>query len=235
MKTKTLLFATIAIIVSSCSRGFYNPNAVNNYGTQTQVILSQANFRIVKHVEFVIEINNSHLKRQDVEKSAYAELLRRCNLTGSQALINVSIEEVVRENANIFSVLFAGNIRKVKQYVAARATVIEFIPDNGQGVEKRSTTVSTDSNVGTFQSNNGAANTKQSINNFKPTQRTPNSRECYLVLAYFYKNNSLDASKAGKNYNIKEILKIAKNSSKAHLWEQIKDLDTSSLESYMKK
>lgn len=235
MKTKILLFATIAIIASSCSRGFYNPNAVNNYGTQTQVVLSQANFRIVKHVEFVIEINNSNLKRQDVEKSAYAELLRRCNLTGSQALINVSIEEVVRENANFFSVLFAGNIRKVKQYVAARATVIEFLPDKVQGVEKRSTTVNTDSNVGTIQGNNGTTNTKQSTNNVKQTQRTPNSRECYLVLAYFYKNNALDTQKVSKNYNINEIKKIAKNSSKAHLWEQIKDLDTSSLESYMKK
>lgn len=130
---KVLYLFLVVLVITSCARGFYSPNSVNQFGTQTQVVLDQANFRVVRHLEVVVEINNSNLQRADVEKSAYAELLRRANLTGSQALINVVIEEVRRESSNIFRVLFSG-MPKLKQHVAARATVIEFLDASGNPI-----------------------------------------------------------------------------------------------------
>lgn len=123
----------LTLFVCSCSMGTYVPRNVNNFGVQTNVVLDRANYRIVSNVEVVIDINNDNLKRVDVEKSAYAALLRRANLTGSQALINVVVEEVRRESMNIFRVLFSG-IPHVVQHVAARATIIEFLDDSGNPI-----------------------------------------------------------------------------------------------------
>ncbi len=124
----------VVLLTAGCATGYYAPHNVNQFGTQTQVVLGQANFRVVRHLEVVIDINNTNLKRADVEKSAYAELLRRANLTGSQALINVVIEEVRRESSNVFRVLFSG-IPKVTQHVAARATIIEFLDETGNPIK----------------------------------------------------------------------------------------------------
>lgn len=123
---KIFYLMLVAIVASSCSVGYWVPNARNNFGAQTTVVLDKANFRVVRNIEAVVEVNNTYLKRGDVEKSAYAELLRKANLTGSQVLTNVIVEEVRRENG-IW-------IRKVKQYVAARATVIEFLDDSGNPI-----------------------------------------------------------------------------------------------------
>ena len=126
----------VVVLASSCATGYYAPHNINQFGTQTQVILSEANFRIVRHLEVVIDINNSNLKRADVEKSAYAELVRRANLTGSQALINVVIEEVRRDKLHVFLTLFSGvRVSKITQHVAARGTIIEFLDKNGNPVQ----------------------------------------------------------------------------------------------------
>ena len=125
---KILYLLSVALIATGCATGYYAPRNVNQYGMQTQVVLSQANYRIVRHLEVVIDVNNTNLKRADVEKSAYAELLRRANLTGSQALINVVIEEVRREKHYLWGFF------KVTQHVAARATIIEFLDNSGNPI-----------------------------------------------------------------------------------------------------
>lgn len=133
---KVFYFMLVVVLASSCATGYYAPHNINQFGTQTQVILSEANFRIVRHLEVVIDINNSNLKRADVEKSAYAELIRRANLTGSQALINVVIEEVRRDKLHVFLTLFSGvRVSKITQHVAARGTIIEFLDKNGNPVQ----------------------------------------------------------------------------------------------------
>jgi hypothetical protein len=133
---KVFYFMLVVVLASSCATGYYAPHNINQFGTQTQVILSEANFRIVRHLEVVIDINNSNLKRADVEKSAYAELVRRANLTGSQALINVVIEEVRRDKLYVFLTLFSGvRASKITQHVAARGTIIEFLDKNGNPVQ----------------------------------------------------------------------------------------------------
>lgn len=120
---KKILYSVVAIAIltlASCSTALYVPGT-NNYGFQTRVVLSEANYRIVKNIEVTVEVNNTNLKQEDIEKSAYAELLKEANLTGCQALANVVIEQVIQNGAD------AALLNPGKQYVSARGTVIEFI------------------------------------------------------------------------------------------------------------
>lgn len=208
---KLIIVSIVTLMLSSCAVGTYMPSALNNYGTQTQVVLSGANFRIVRDVEVVIEVDNSNLKRQDVERSAYGELLRQYKLTGSQAFINVSIEEVRRESAGFFRALFVG-VPKVKQYVAARATIIEFLQPNGEPIKSVETpyTKSVESTPVTMVEEPAKQNTK-TVENTSVTkieepakQLTPEEQEQanYYYLAYLYKTGKLNIRKLDKTIAI---------------------------------
>lgn len=126
---KITILLVVAFIATSCSIGTYLPYARNNFGAQSTVVLDKANFRVVRDVEAIVDVNNTRLSRADVASSAYGELLRKAQLTGSQVLINVVIEEVRRESAGFFRLLFG--MPKRVQHVAARATIIEFLDENG--------------------------------------------------------------------------------------------------------
>ena len=126
-KINFILLVAVLGILTSCGVGVYYPYAHNVFGAQTTVHLDKANFRVVRDVEAVVEIKNTNLSRSSVEKSAYGQLLRNARLTGSQVLINVVIEEIRRDNGlNSF------------QYVAARATIIEFLDENGNPTVSKS-------------------------------------------------------------------------------------------------
>ena len=71
-----VVFIIGVLILSSCEVGRYMPRSINMFGAQTQVVLSQANFRVVRDIELVVEINNSHINREEAEKSAFAALMR---------------------------------------------------------------------------------------------------------------------------------------------------------------
>ena len=206
---KIVIFIAATIILSSCAVGTYMPNAYNNYGTQTQVVLDRANFRIVRDVEVVVEVNNSNLKRKDVEQSAYGELLRQYKLTGSQAFINVSIEEVRREKINAFG------FSKRKQYVAARATIIEFLQDNGEPIRSAASPYT--------QTTSTTTNTpiQQSQPQKELTKAEQEAADRYY-LAYLAKTNSLNYYKAGNKYDVKKIKKLASSSTKEELLERSK-------------
>ena len=126
---KISILLLVVFVAASCSIGTYLPYAQNNFGAQSKVVLDKANFRVVRDVEAVVDVNNTRLSRADAASSAYGELLRKAQLTGSQVLINVVIEEVRRETAGFFRLLFG--IPKRVQHVAARATIIEFLDENG--------------------------------------------------------------------------------------------------------
>lgn len=126
---KISILMVVAFIATSCAVGTYHPYARNNFGAQSTVVLDKANFRVVRDVEAIVDVNNTNLSRADVASSAYGELLRKAQLTGSQVLINVVIEEVRRESAGFFRLLFG--MPKRVQHVAARATIIEFLDENG--------------------------------------------------------------------------------------------------------
>lgn len=126
---KFSILLVVALVATSCAVGTYHPYARNNFGAQSTVVLDKANFRVVRDVEAIVDVNNTRLSRADVASSAYGELLRKAQLTGSQVLINVVIEEVRRESAGFFRLLFG--MPKRVQHVAARATIIEFLDENG--------------------------------------------------------------------------------------------------------
>lgn len=126
---KVSILLVVALVATSCAVGTYHPYARNNFGAQSTVVLDKANFRVVRDVEAIVDVNNTNLSRADVASSAYGELLRKAQLTGSQVLINVVIEEVRRESAGFFRLLFG--MPKRVQHVAARATIIEFLDENG--------------------------------------------------------------------------------------------------------
>lgn len=127
---KVSILLVVALIATSCAVGTYYPYARNNFGAQSTVVLDKANFRVVRDVEAIVDVNNTNLSRADVASSAYGELLRKAQLTGSQVLINVVIEEVRRETGGFFRWLFGIPPKRV-QHVAARATIIEFLDENG--------------------------------------------------------------------------------------------------------
>lgn len=219
---KLIIASIVTLMLSSCAVGTYMPSALNNYGTQTQVVLSGANYRIVRDVEVVIEVDNSNLKRKDVERSAYGELLRQYKLTGSQAFINVSIEQVRRESMGFFRALFVG-IPKVKQYVAARATIIEFLQPNGEPIKSVETpyTKTVESTPVTVVKETKQLTAKE--------QEIVN----YNYLAYLYKQGKLNTKKLDKSINLKRIQKLASSDTAEVLSKKMQGYDVS-LEKYKK-
>lgn len=159
---KIFYFVLIAIVATSC-KGIYIPYATNHFGAQSQVVLNQANFRVVRNVEVVVDFDNSNMRRAEAEKSAYGELLREAQLTGSQVLINVVIEEVLRKGSHRH------------QYVGARATIIEFLDEHGNPtVSKSYRPTNTQTTTVTAQpinnSNANVAAQEVEIINTQPTQ-----------------------------------------------------------------
>ena len=235
---KLIIASIVTLMLSSCAVGTYMPGALNNYGTQTQVVLSGANFRIVRDVEVVIEVDNSNLKRQDVERSAYGELLRQYKLTGSQAFINVSIEEVRRESMGFFRALFVG-VPKVKQYVAARATIIEFLQPNGEPIKSVETpyTKSVESTPVTMVEEPAKQNTKTvegtSVTKNESKQLTAREQEQanYYYLTYLYKKGELNTEKLDKSIDFDRIIKTASSNTIIDLSKKGQGYDVS-LEKY---
>lgn len=218
---KLIIASIVTLMLSSCAVGTYMPGALNNYGTQTQVVLSGANYRVVRDVEVVIEVDNTNLKRKDVERSAYGELLRQYKLTGSQAFINVSVEEVRRQSAGFFRALFG--FPKVKQYVAARATIIEFLQPNGEPIKSVESPYTT-----TIES---TPVTK--INEPKQLTAIEQEQVNYYYLAYLYKTGKLDMKKLDKTIDFKRIQKTASSNTTEYLSEDMQGYDVS-LEKYKK-
>lgn len=237
---KLIIASIVTLMLSSCAVGTYMPGALNNYGTQTQVVLSGANYRVVRDVEVVIEVDNSNLKRQDVERSAYGELLRQYKLTGSQAFINVSIEEVRRESMGFFRALFVG-VPKVKQYVAARATIIEFLQPNGEPIKsvESSYTKTVESTPVTMVEEPTKQNTKTvdgtPVTKNESKQLTPEEQEQvnYYYLTYLYKKGELNTEKLDKSIDFKRIQETAFSNTIKDLLNKIQGYDVS-LEKYKK-
>ena len=112
-----------AVAFTSCaSSGKYFSNAVNVNETQTQVVLSQANYKVVKNVSTVVMFTQKFkFGSKQLYQSAYNALREEAALKGSQALINVTLEEVNQAKYN-----FNGTLKSTKQAVLVSGTVIEF-------------------------------------------------------------------------------------------------------------
>ncbi len=126
-KLSFMLTVFASLLFASCSTGRYVPNSFNQNLNQTQVILSEANFKVVKHVSTSIVYQQSlTFDTKQLTQSAYAALIKKANLTGAQVLINVTIEQLQRSSG--FSIF-----KKEDNAILASGTVIEFIDGNNSG------------------------------------------------------------------------------------------------------
>ena len=114
---KIVMAVAAVLLFTGCG---LNMNVVNNHNlNQTNVVLSQSNFHVVKTVE--TEVSASYvfgiggLSRRSLHDNAVAELTKKAELTGSQALVNVTVHDSAK-----FLLVFT------KITCNAKATVIEF-------------------------------------------------------------------------------------------------------------
>lgn len=109
----------VAAVLLLASCGLSQSLTTNANLNQTNVVLSQKNFHVVKHVQaetsatYVFGIGG--LSKKSLYNNAVAELTKKANLTGSQALVNVT----VKNSAKLF--LIYGKVTYI-----AEGTVIEF-------------------------------------------------------------------------------------------------------------
>ena len=115
--SKVVMAVAAVILLSGCGM---NMNLVNNHNlNQTNVVLAQKNFHVVKTVEakvsatYVFGIGG--LSKKALHDNAVAELTKKAGLTGSQALVNVTVH-----NSGKIILCYS----KVTCY--AEGTVIEF-------------------------------------------------------------------------------------------------------------
>lgn len=94
-KLKILLIAAISLLMlSGCGMSTNLTQNVNQH--QTSVVLSRANFHVVKTVS--AEVSASYfcglggLSRRALKTNAVAELTKKAELIGPQALVNVTVK-----------------------------------------------------------------------------------------------------------------------------------------------
>jgi uncharacterized protein YbjQ (UPF0145 family) len=115
--TKVLMVVAAIFMLSSC--GLADHLTTNANLQQTNVVLSQKNFHVVKTVESTVSgkywFGIGNFSKKALQQNAVAELNKKAELTGSQAMINVAVQESVK-----VCFIFA-------QYTYyAQGTVIEF-------------------------------------------------------------------------------------------------------------
>ena len=119
MKRIFAIFAVafVAVILTGCGMSSYMTSNVNV--NQTNVVLQEDNFHVVRNVS--AEVSQTYvfgiggLSKRALKDNAVSELTEKAHLTGSQALVNVTMKE------DFQTVLFWS-----KRTVRAQGTVIEF-------------------------------------------------------------------------------------------------------------
>lgn len=119
-KLSIILVAITATLLTGCSTGRYVNNSLNMNMNQTQVLLSTNNFRVVKTVSAYVEYKETlHFDYKQLQQNAYAELIRKAKLHGSQMLVNVTLENVQRISGHWY-----------QNGIMAQGVVIEFYDPN---------------------------------------------------------------------------------------------------------
>lgn len=113
----------VGLLMASCSTGRYVTNSHNLNLNQTQVVLSEANFKVVKHVQTsVVYKKNLKFSAEQLKQSAYAQLVKEADLKGSQTIVNVTMEPIERAKLPFLGL----GIKKHEGAVVVSGTVIEF-------------------------------------------------------------------------------------------------------------
>ena len=115
--SKVVMAAAAVLLFASCG---INQNLTTNANlNQTNVVLSQKNFHVVKTVEASVNatylLGIGGLRPKALYNNAVAELTKNANLTGSQALVNVTVTSSAK------FLLILGKLT-----YKAEGTVIEF-------------------------------------------------------------------------------------------------------------
>jgi len=123
-----ILGSFVLIFISGCGLG---PYSSMNHSTNTQVVLSKANFKVINTVSgsatarYVLGIGPSESK---LIARAKQKLMKKANLSAggnkSRALINITVDETFRY------VIFPYIPWYVSKTLTVTADVIEFIPEN---------------------------------------------------------------------------------------------------------
>lgn len=96
-----VLLVAATMLLSGCATGEYVYHNENLNLNQTSVVLKENNFRVVKTVKslYLYEENTfwHTFRKKQLFESAYSKFLEEANLTGSQVVINVSVEETRRD------------------------------------------------------------------------------------------------------------------------------------------
>ena len=118
-KVLSRVIVAIAAILLFVSCGVSQNLTFNTNVNQTNVVLSQKNFHVVKTVEAEVSAKYifgiGGLSKAALQNNAVAELTKKANLQGSQALVNVT----VKSTGKLFPFF------RICTYYA-EATVIEF-------------------------------------------------------------------------------------------------------------
>ena len=123
MKTKhlfsSLILFCMVVLGTSCSS--FRPGHFNLTQNQSQVVLSEANFEVVRRVEGVETVRYffgvGGVLKNGLVGAAKADMYQNANLSGSQAIIDTHLEF---KTSNIIPGIW-GSIRCV-----ATGTVVEF-------------------------------------------------------------------------------------------------------------
>ena len=114
---KLLVVISAALLLTSC--GISQDLTTNANLNQTNVVLSQNNYHVVKTVEASATAKYwfgiGGLSKKSLQQNAVAELTKKAELSGSQALVNVT----VKSSAKVLLIF-----GEVTYY--AQGTVIEF-------------------------------------------------------------------------------------------------------------
>jgi uncharacterized secreted protein with C-terminal beta-propeller domain len=118
-KLSSMIAMAVVAVLFLASCGASQSLTTNANLNQTNVVLSQKNFHVVKQVSaeasatYVFGIGG--LSKKSLYNNAVAELTKAANLTGSQALVNVTVKNSGK------LILFFGKVT-----YHAEGTVIEF-------------------------------------------------------------------------------------------------------------
>ena len=112
-----LVMVVLATMLTGCATSTYLTTNVNL--NQTNVVLQEKNFHIVKTVEAKASSTQfmglGGIGPKALKRNAVAELTNKANLTGAQALINITVKEDI-QTVLVWS----------RRTVRATGTVIEF-------------------------------------------------------------------------------------------------------------
>lgn len=121
MKQFSIFSIALLLIISFSSCGVNGAMVLNQNSNATQVHLTKKNYRVVEQVTGSADVNYVMLiggmNRKQLYQNAYSDLVKKADLKGSKALVNMVTEEHLGGVPPFF----------FKRTITVSAHVVEFI------------------------------------------------------------------------------------------------------------